>query len=442
MPGPASYFNYADLDHLPLDTAALITRRRESMGAAYRLFYSKPIEIVRGRGTLLYDASGVEYLDAYNNVPTAGHAHPRVVAAICAQAAQLNTHTRYLDQSIVRYSEDLLSTLPGELDNIMYTCTGSEANDLALRIAKYNTGGQGVIVTSEAYHGITTETAAISPSLGGPESVASWVEIVPAPDTYRDTSSFLDGVQTALDKFADRGITPAAMIFDTIFASDGILTPDAGAVVAAAGAVRAAGGLVIADEVQAGFGRLGYGMWGFETLGITPDLVTIGKPMGSGQPIAAVVSRHELIDRFGADTRYFSTFAANSVSIAAAQATLDVLRDEDLIANARRSGDLMQSGLMELSARHPHIGDVRGSGLFIGIDIVTDPHTKKPADAYAFAIVNGMRERHVLVAAVGAGRNVLKIRPPMPFSSSDVHRFLQALDECLTEIPHPIHQLA
>lgn len=442
MPGPASYFDFADLDRLPIETADLITRRRAAMGAAYRLFYANPVQIVRGSGTKLYDGEGVEYLDAYNNVPTAGHAHPKVVQAICTQATQLNTHTRYLDEAIVRYSEDLLGTLPATLDNIMYTCTGSEANDLALRIAKFITGGRGVIVTTEAYHGITTETASISPSLGGPESVAAWVEMAPAPDAYRGTGTFLAGVRAALDRLAARGITPAALIVDTIFASDGILTPDPREVAAAVEAVRDAGGLVIADEVQAGFGRLGHGMWGFESLGITPDLVTIGKPMGSGQPIAAAISGHELIDRFGAETRYFSTFAANSVSIAAAQATLDVLGSEDLIANARRSGELMHRGLAELASRHPHIGDVRGNGLFIGIDIVADPDTKKPADTYAFAIVNGMRERRVLVAAVGAGRNVLKVRPPMPFDAGDVDQFLSALDECLTQIRYPHEQLA
>ena len=435
MPGPASYFNYADLDQLPAETAALVTRRRRAMGAAYRLFYADPVEIVRGRGTRLYDAHGAEYLDAYNNVPTAGHAHPRVVEAICAQAGQLNTHTRYLDDAIVRYSEDLLATFPDTLDNIMYTCTGSEANDLALRIAKLTTGAQGVIVTTEAYHGITTETAAISPSLGGAESVADWVELVPAPDTYRGSGDFADAVRAAVKNLDQRGHKTAAIIFDTIFASDGVLTPDPETVAAAVEIVTAAGGLLIADEVQAGFGRLGQGMWGFQTMGLAPDLVTIGKPMGSGQPIAAVISRHDLIDRFGAEIRYFSTFAGNSVSIAAARATLAVVNEENLIGNAKSTGEVLQAGLDALVQRHAHIGDVRGSGLFIGIDIVTDRGTGHPADTYAFDIVNGMRQRHVLTAAVGAGRNVLKIRPPMPFNAADAAWFLQALDSCLTDIP-------
>lgn len=433
MPGPTSYFNLADLDKLPPETAQLVERRRRSMGAAYRLFYADPVQIVRGRGTRLYDADGTEYLDAYNNVPTTGHADPRIIAAITGQAALLNTHTRYLSEATVRYSEELLATFPEPLDNIMYSCTGSEANDLALRIAKSISGGEGVIVTTEAYHGITTETGAVSPSLGGAESLPAWVRTVPAPDAYRGTTAFADGVLAALASFREQGIEPAALVFDTIFASDGVQTPDPTQVLAAAEAVRAAGGLVIADEVQAGFGRLGHGMWGFSALGLVPDMVTIGKPMGSGQPIAAVIGRHEHIDVFGESVRYFSTFAANSVSIAAAQATLDALVEDDLVHGAKATGEHLQAGLRRLAQRHPQIGDVRGSGLFVGIDLVSDVQSKQPAAAYAFAIVNAMRERRVLTAAVGAGRNVLKVRPPMPFNAADADLFLAALDSSLSD---------
>ena len=237
-----------------------------------------------------------------------------------------------------------------------------------------------------------------------------------------------------MKSFADNGITPAALIFDTIFASDGVHTPDPDLIARAVESVRRAGSLIIADEVQAGFGRLGR-MWGFSTLGVEPDIATIGKPMGSGQPIAAAVARRELVDRFGADTRYFSTFAANGVSVAAAQATLDVLHDEELIDNAADVGRHLHERLAELSTRHPSLGDVRGSGLFLGIDLVSDPGTRTPAGDYAFAVVNAMRERHVLVAAVGAGRNVLKIRPPMTFDKRDADLFLDVLDESLTVVP-------
>jgi 4-aminobutyrate aminotransferase-like enzyme len=435
VPGPACYFDHADLESLSPRMARLVQRRRNALGAAYRLFYSDPLEFVAGRGTRLVDAEGNEYLDAYNNVPAAGHSHPRVVRAICEQANTLNTHTRYIQEPLIDYSEQLLALFPASLDNILYTCTGSEANDLALRIAKQVTGGTGVLVTTEAYHGITTETAAISPSLGGPDSIAPWVRMVPAPDVYRPTGDFVKGVRAALDSLAASGVKPAAFIFDSIFASDGILTPEPRLFAEACDLVRAAGGLVIADEVQAGFGRLGATMWGFDSLGVEPDLVSLGKPMGSGQPIAAVVANHQLIDRFGSRVRYFSTFAANGVSIAAAQATLDVIRDEDLAGQAETTGSYLMERLRELQSRHSSIGDVRGRGLFIGIDLVSDPDTRTPAGDYAFDVVNAMRRRRVLTAAVGAGRNVLKIRPPMTFDRQDADLFLEALDECLTHTP-------
>jgi 4-aminobutyrate aminotransferase-like enzyme len=358
------------------------------------------------------------------------------VEAVQKQVSELVTHTRYLHESILAYSEDLLGTLPDHLDNIMYTCTGSEANDLAMRIAKQFTGGTGVIVTAEAYHGITTETGAISPSLGGRESVTPWAQVVAAPDSYRGTAPFVDGVAQALANFARDGITPAALIVDTIYSADGILTPDPTDITAAGQLVRAAGGLLIADEVQSGFGRLGR-MWGFEGSGLDPDIVTTGKPMGSGQPIASVIARHEIVDAFGAKMRYFSTFAGNPVGIAAAQATLDVLRDDELVENAHEVGKYLQAGLRSMQTRHRQIGDIRGAGLFVGIDLVADPETKKPIGDYAFDIVNAMRERRVLVSAVGAGRNVLKVRPPLPFTRSDSDRFLEVLDSSLTDLaPH------
>ena len=266
MIGPATYFDPQRADALDAETRMLVERRARVLGSAYRLFYEHPLELVRGSGTLVWDRDGTEYLDAYNNVPSVGHAHPRVVEAMAKQAATLTTHTRYLSEGIVDYAEDLLDTLPAgidavPIDNIMFTCTGSEANDLALRIAKVVTGNEGVIVTSNAYHGVTTEVAAISPSLGGVDSLAPWVRTVePRPE---DPDHFAASVAAAISELEIFGIRPAALIVDTIFASDGVL-PDLPGLVDAAAAVRAAGGLFIADEVQPGFGRLGHGMWGFE----------------------------------------------------------------------------------------------------------------------------------------------------------------------------------
>ena len=408
MVGPTSYFDPTGVGTLDAATRDLIERRAQAMGSAYRLFYREPLQLVRGLGTKVWDASGREYLDAYNNVPSVGHSHPRVAEAIAKQAATLTTHTRYLSEPAIAYAEDLLGTLPQAIGNVMFTCTGSEANDLALRVAKLATGGTGVIVTANAYHGVTTEVAAISPSLGGLDSVATWVRVVEPDDLGA-------AVPEALDEFAAAGIRPAALILDTILASDGVI-PEIAGLTDAVAAVRAAGGLFIADEVQPGFGRLGSGMWGFDRYSVVPDIVTVGKPMGNGQPIAAMMARPELVDEFNRHSRYFNTFGGSSVSIAAAQATLDVLRDENLIDNARDVGGYL---LGELTSSGRFV-EVRGAGLFIGAQLESEER--------ALAVVNDLRIRGVLVAASGPKNDTLKIRPPLPFSRADADRLLTELD--------------
>ena len=415
MAGPTTYFDPATLPSLPADERDLIERRARVMGSAYRLFYREPLQLVRGRGTKVWDADGREYLDAYNNVPSVGHSHPRVAAAMAEQAATLTTHTRYLAEPTIAYAEDLLSTLPAAIDNIMFTCTGSEANDLALKVAKLVTGGTGVIVTRNAYHGVTTEVALISPSLGGIDSVAEWTRVVRAPGTDVDLA---EAVRASISELEAFGIRPAALIVDTIFASDGVY-PQVDGLADAVAAVRAAGGLFIADEVQPGFGRLGTGMWGFDRYGLVPDIVTVGKPMGNGQPIAAMMARHELVDEFNRNSRYFNTFGGSSVSIAAARATLDVLRDEQLIENAATVGGYLLDGLRGLGT----FTEVRGAGLFIGAQLESEER--------ALAAVNDLRERGVLLAASGVGNDSLKIRPPLPFSREDADRLLSELDAVL-----------
>jgi 4-aminobutyrate aminotransferase-like enzyme len=414
MPGPTAYFDPSTVGALPVGTRDLVERRIRVLGGAYRLFYEEPVQFVRGRGTKLYTADGTEYLDAYNNVPSVGHAHPRVAAAIAEQAARLTTHTRYLDAALVDYAEDLLGEFPAALANVMFTCTGSEANDLALRIAKAATGGTGVIVTENAYHGVTTEVAAISPSLGGLGSVAPWVRVVPAPGD----GDFARDVSAAVDELVASGIRPAALIVDTIFASDGV-RPDVPGFAAAIDVVRDAGGLFIADEVQPGFGRLGAGMWGFARHDLIPDIVTLGKPMGNGHPVAAVVARPELIAAFGQYARYFNTFGGSSVSIAAAQATLDVVRDEGLVENARVVGEYLLEQL-------PSIGGVleaRGSGLFIGVRVADED--------VALGAVNALKRRRILLGESGRDNDVLKIRPPLVFDRADADRLLEGLTEVL-----------
>lgn len=410
MAGPTAYFDPATVKSLDPATGELIERRIRALGSAYRLFYEEPVQFVRGNGTKLYTADGTEYLDVYNNVPSVGHAHPRVAAAIAEQAARLTTHTRYLDRALVDYAEDLLSEFPASLDNAMFTCTGSEANDLALRIAKTATGGTGVIVTENAYHGVTTEIAAISPSLGGVDSLADWVRVVPAPGD----GNFAADVRAAIESLRAAGITPAALIVDTIFASDGV-RPDVPDFADAVAAIRASGGLFIADEVQPGFGRLGTGMWGFARHGLEPDIVTMGKPMGNGHPIAGMVARHELVDAFGKHARYFNTFGGSSVSIAAAQATLDVLRDEDLIENARAMGEYLMQQLPTIEG----VVEVRGAGLFVGVRVENED--------VALRVVNDLKRRHILLGESGKDNDVLKVRPPLVFDRADADRLLENL---------------
>jgi 4-aminobutyrate aminotransferase-like enzyme/Ser/Thr protein kinase RdoA (MazF antagonist) len=416
-------------------TRSMIERRARVLGPAYRLFYEEPIHIVRGEGVWLYDAAGERYLDVYNNVASVGHCHPRVVAAIARQSALLNTHTRYLHENVLEYAERLLATFPPELGHVMFTCTGSEANDLALRIARAFTGGTGVIVTELAYHGVTDAIAQLSPSLGDYVKRGPHVWTVPAPDAYRIEgdvgAAFATGVRAALADMQSKGVRVAAMFCDTIFSSDGVLPEPAGFLREAVDAVHAAGGLFVADEVQPGFGRTGASMWGFQRHGVAPDLVTIGKPMGNGHPVAAAVMRPEVIYEFGRKARYFNTFGGNPVSCAAAMATLQVVQDERLMDNAREVGTYLRDGLRRLAQRHPAIGDVRGAGLFIGLELVQDRGTKEADAELAAHIVNSLRRRRILISATGPRANVLKIRPPLVFAREHADVVLAGIDEVL-----------
>ncbi|SEM46436.1 4-aminobutyrate aminotransferase [Pseudomonas sp. ok272] len=412
----------------------LLARRQAALGASYRLFYEEPFAPVRGEGVWLYDQDNTPYLDAYNNVASIGHCHPAVVRAIAEQSAQLNTHTRYLHPSIVDYAEDLLSEFPAQLDNLTMTCTGSEANDLALRIARCHSGGTGIIVTRWAYHGVTSALAEVSPSLATGLPTARHVRLVDAPDTYRTTTDFVASVKAALADLQAHGIKPAALLLDSIFSSDGVFSPRNGEMAAAVQCVRDAGGLYIADEVQPGFGRTGGHRWGFERYGVIPDLVTLGKPMGNGHPVAGVVGRSALFDQFGRQQRYFNTYGGNPVSCSAAQAVLRVLREEDLQANARDVGAYLRQGLLQLAERYEVIGDVRGAGLFIGVELVHDRDAQTPATATAAAVVNGMRRRQVLISATGPNANILKIRPPLVFAREHADLLLERLDATLREL--------
>lgn len=418
----------------------LIARRTDVLGPSYKLFYKHPVHFVRGEGVWLFDPEGNAYLDVYNNVPCVGHCHPRVVAAIAEQAAVLNTHTRYLHEGIVTYSDQLLATFPQEIGHVMYTCTGSEAVDLALRITRYFTGGRGFIVTANAYHGITSAVSELSPSMGPHVPLGQYVYTVPAPDRYRaapgeDVGATLAAhVRRAIQDMERHGVKLGGMIADMVLSSDGILTDPRGMFSLAAAEVRTAGGLFIADEVQPGFARTGEAMWGFQRHNLVPDMAVMGKPMGNGMPIAAVAMRPELVEEFGTKVRYFNTFGANTVCIAAAKAVLDVIRDEALMANSFSVGARLRVGLQRIAQRHWRIGDVRGAGLFLGADFVKDPESKDPDGEHALRVVNRLREKRVLISASGAKGNVLKIRPPLPFTAANADEFLTRLEETLDEL--------
>ncbi len=431
----ANAFGADDFARLSETEQAMIRRREKVLGPAYRLFYERPIHFVRGEGVWLYDADGRAYLDAYNNVASVGHCNPTVLEAIGRQAATLNTHTRYLHDNILTYAESLTATLPAELSQAMFTCTGSEANDLAVRIARSHTGGTGVIVTANAYHGVTDVTSAFSPSLGAGVDLAPHVRTVNPPLGLSSSVSagefFAREVKAAAADLRRHGIKPSMLIVDTIFSSDGVIADPAGFLAPAVAAIREAGGLFVADEVQPGFGRTGDAMWGFQRHRVTPDIMTIGKPMGNGYPMGGLIVRPEIVQEFGRKSRYFNTFGGNPVAAAAGQAVLDVIARDDLVHNAKDVGALLRAGIEAEAKTSAIIGDIRGAGLFLGVDIVED---SRPSPTLAAAIVNGMRNQGVLISASGVHANTLKIRPPLIFSRKNAEQFLDVFHAVLKSI--------
>ena len=429
-------FKPEDRESLDAPTRALV-ERRAILGPSYRLFYHHPLNLVRGCGTKLYDADGTEYLDVYNNIPSLGHSHPAVQEAVSRQLGLINTHTRYLHENILNYAEDLLSTMPAQLDRVMFLLSGSEANDLAVRIAKAHTGGTGIIVTSEAYHGNTDLITKLSPSIGADVPMAIDMRMIPTPDTYRlgtdDIGEWMaQQVRVQVADMARHGIKFAGLLIDDIFSSDGVFPGKPGFLKPVVDAVHELGGLYIADEVQPGFTRTGT-FWGFERHDVVPDLVTMGKPMANGIACSAVVAQAALLDAFADATPYFNTFAGSPVAMAAAQATLNAMRAEDTMGNAKRTGGALLEELRGLMKDFPQLGDVRGAGLFIGADVVV-PGTTDPDYATAVRIIEEMRERRVLTSLCGPYGNVLKIRPPLVFSMDDVDWFITALSDTLASL--------
>ena len=423
----------------------LAAERRALLGPNLSLSYREPLQIVRGFGTALWDADGQRYLDAYNNVPHVGHSHPKVVRAVASQLALLNTNTRYLHETILCYARRLAARLPEPLSVCYFTASGSEANELALRLARAATGRRDMVVMAGAYHGHTSSLIDLSPyKHDGPggRGAADWVHVSPQPDTYR--GEFRAGDRQAGARYAARvaeviagaraaGREIAGYLAETFPSVGGQIVPPEGYFPAVYAAVRAAGGVCIADEVQTGFGRTGDGFWAFERYGVVPDIVVLGKPIANGYPMGAVVTTPEIAAAFANGMEFFSTFGGSTAACAAALATLEVVEEEALQANAAKVGGGLLIRLQELAKRHPLVGDVRGAGLFLGVELVRDRATLEPAGAEAGEAVDRMRELGVLVGTDGPHHNVIKIRPPLCFSRDDAELLVEALDLALSE---------
>lgn len=434
-----------DLKAPRIQPSDLLASRRDLVGPSLSIAYRRPLVIMRGYGPYLYDHDGRVFLDAVNNVPHVGHCHPRVVRAGQIQMATLNTNTRYLHPLLTQYAERLGATLPAPLGVCFFVNSGSEANELALRIARAHTRGRDVIVVDGAYHGNTSTLVEISPyKFDGPGGGGrpDYVQKVCMPDPYRgpyrssDPSaglSYARHVGEAIDRIGAAGRRLSAFFCESLLSCGGqIVLPD-GYLVEAYRLVRAAGGVCVADEVQVGLGRIGSDFWGFQTQHVVPDLVVLGKPMGNGHPLGAVVTTPELAASFANGMEFFSTFGGNPVSCAIGLAVLDVIRDEGLQEHAWRVGGRLLAELEHLKHDHPLVGDVRGRGLFLGVELVEDRETLAPAARQASYVINRMRDRGVLVSTDGPLHNVIKIKPPLVFSASDADRFVETLDIVLRE---------
>ena len=421
-----------------MTNTALWKRRNQVLGPTYSHFYDEPINIVKGEGVWLYDEKGNKYLDCYNNVASVGHCNPNVVRALTEQATTLNTHTRYIHENIVSLAEKLVGKFPEKLDTSIFVCTGTEANDLALQMARAITGNQGVLVNDAAYHGNSTIMGAMDQrrkDFGG----ADWLETFEPPNTYRNSdataASFAAEIDKGVGKLKDKGIGLAATMLDLSFDSNGILIPPDGYTEMVAEKTQAAGGLVICDEVQAGYCRMGSKWWGFEIYGIEPDIVTLGKPMGAGHPVAAVVTTREIARNFAKIDSYFNTLGGNPVSSAVAAAVIDEIDNQQLLKNATEVGEYLKAGLEVSNDKYDFIGNIQGSGLFWGLDLVEDPLTKEPMHQDKLRhITTLLKDEGVMMGSTGRYDNILKIRPPLIFSQENADQALTAMDKVFSSL--------
>lgn len=419
----------------------LLADRARLMGPNVATFYDDPVHFVKGSGVWLWDERGRKYLDCYNNVPHVGHCNPRVVEAIHRQASTLNTHTRYLHDGILDYIERLTGTMHQSLNSALVTCTGSEANDIALRMAEAMTGKRGIIATDATYHGNTALVSQLSqsnkPKVGF--GLEQYFHFVDAPDSYRnpdpDGKLFAQSVAQQIEALEHSGTGFAALLICPYFLNEGFPDHPDGWLKPTADVVSKAGGLLICDEVQSGFGRTGTHMWAHEKMGVVPDVVTLGKPMANGHPVGGVVTNIDILKTFREGYRYFNTFGGNPVSCAAAMAVLEEMEVEGLMANADAVGIYARVRLSKLKDKHEIIGDIRGSGLVFGAEMVLDRKGKKPVSAYTDRVINEMRANGIILSKLGRHKNTLKIRPPMPFSRKNADLLFDTLDDVLSKTP-------
>ena len=423
-------------------TASLVARRDRALGTGAQLFYTKPLHIVRGDGVYLFDADGRRYVDMYNNVPCVGHANPQVVEAMAKQQATLNVHSRYLHEGIVEFAERLAKLHERAVESVVFSCSGTEANEVALRMARIATGKRGIVCTNATYHG-NSEAVGVLTRTRGDQPNATDVRAFPFPERYRPVlagvsdaalvDAYLERLQREIHYLESNGSGFAGLIVCSIFANEGLPDVPRGFMPRAAEMVRAAGGLVIADEVQAGYCRTGR-WWGYEVTGFTPDIVVTGKPMGNGLPLAATAASKALVDKFRAATHYFNTFASSPLQAAVGMTVLDIIERDRLRENAAAVGAALKRSLGERKPRCAAIGDVRGEGLFIGIEMVKDRDGKAPDRERAVDFVNRLKDKGFLTSNAGIFGNVVKIRPPLVFKQNHADEFLTAFDATLAEI--------
>ena len=412
----------------------ILELRKQYLSPSLSLSYEDPIHIVRGEGQYLYDAEGLRYLDAVNNIQHVGHCHPKVVSAAMEQNTLLNTNTRYLDETIVRYAKLLTKKLPDGLDVCFFTNSGSESNDLALRIARCITGSKETIVLDGAYHGHLSSLIEISPykhNAPGGEGPPDFVYSIPLPDSFRGiyrgdncTADYVNEVKKVIYKINDSSKTLSAFFVEALMGCGGQIVFPEGFLKKSFELVRKSGGLCIADEVQIGFGRMGTDFWGFETCGVIPDIVTLGKSIGNGHPLSAVVTTKEIADQFNNGMEYFNSYGGNPVSCAIGEAVLDVIEDEGLQENAEIVGSYLIEELFKLQSKYTFIGQIRGQGLFIGIELISNTDTLKPNKTLATKIENQMKNAGILISIDGPDHNVLKIKPPMVFNLENANELV------------------